>query len=408
MGQISMEELEALTRSASHLDRSSPDTQDMPNLSELRTQGGSGAAPHNTVSPLSDKAPQVIDVAFEELEAPNEYYLRGALKHIQKEHLTSRALLVHQLQSLLPPNTIGLPEQLYRADMLSPGDFEPLKKYWDLQVNKEPVPQELREELDNLEALIQSARVQMIYDEGFPAIDGIPIWQPLPWEPQEAHQAFQIYLEQAIDSPEDLKAPNARSLQNLKHIPYEISAEWFRLYSWQLRIKCWELYKAAVNHNTKIRRQLTLDDYIYRKASSMLTTVLQHWSKLPDEAFANMSPDKFVAMFEKLTKIQRESVGLLKSTDQIPHTTVNIQATMQQVAQVAKESEGIQERALDPLFDSPEGLEAAQHFLIAAQGQELNQNPKILTNARQIEHKTAQNRANPDDLDEEVDSLLGG
>ncbi len=120
--------------------------------------------------------------------------------------LENKAALVRHLAAKVARNQYGLPEGIYRPDLLpdplfpqhsleepvAPGSKEgatngELVPSHSLQVEP-PVPTNEVSDLD-------VAYVPLAYVEGFPTLpEGLPFWHQLDWEPVAAYEVFQSYL----------------------------------------------------------------------------------------------------------------------------------------------------------------------------------------------------------------------
>lgn len=143
--------------------------------------------------------------------------------------------MVKSAAKLLPINSYGLPEGIYRPDLLpnifkplelnEPPEFlaEPLKdtegisSLEEIEVNLADEPPEASALQGALsKASLTSAFSPLCYSEGFPAQEGgRPFWTQLEFEPLEAYQAFEEYLVQGLTGvrqlfllPNILNGPN--------------------------------------------------------------------------------------------------------------------------------------------------------------------------------------------------------
>ena len=227
-----------------------------------------------------------------------------------ERHFQSKAEAVRSAMKLLPRNSFGLPEGIYRSDLI-PTTFG--------------------------EHHLEAAFVPLTYAEGFPTLpNGLPVWAELEFEPQDAYFTFERYLRQplggngarqlfvlhqeitqeatkSITAAEILKdgAPNLAQLQ-----------EFFDLYHWGVRAKAFDLFETAVIRRERMRRALTTEDRHFVVAQRLLDTVMGKMGIDPNtlqmdllseqaiEFWSDVTPKVAIDLLDRLTKLQRVSVGL--------------------------------------------------------------------------------------------------
>jgi hypothetical protein len=273
--------------------------------------------------------------------------IAGPVRNIQYSQIKDRKSLLEQLSKTIPINPYGLPEFLYRPDLLDPQHFDHY-----------PTVSEARQLQDEL----GSAILTLNYGEGYPSLpSGMPLWSRFEWENDDGYNIFTEYLEQ----------PGARSLHMLQGVDLELSLEWFTLNYWSWRAKSFDLYQAAHEQRLRVRRILSTEGSHYDLADKLLKQVRSRINTFNEEDLEQIDPMTAVNMMEKLVRVQRVSLGLPAngSTDE---TRVGIRTPLpidQQMRRLTKDAVYDEQRRqddtdIDILRDSPEALEMAQDLIL--------------------------------------------
>mgnify|MGYP000110727838 CR=1 FL=1 len=287
--------------------------------------------------------------------------LVGPLKYIVLENCTSTARLVEMLSRAIPLNQYSLPEYIYRVDCLDTKYFTNLLQ--STTTISFPPDKAQASNLDEATSMLESAIVHFKYTEGFPAFEnGMPFWQQLSFEPDEAYRAFVEYLELG----------GARQIHKLISYDIDIVNEYFHTFYWNWRVVAFDLYRAVHHQRQKIQRMITTEDDHYIKSQRFFKKVTDWLEKanLDDEELG-MTPEKAVNMMEKLVKIQRISVGLTatgeskESTTPRPETPVNV--LVQTIGNTHVSTKHDDDEDLDDLYNNPDAIEHAQSMIIEMQ-----------------------------------------
>lgn len=301
----------------------------------------------------------------------------GPLRSIDYRRLNDRAQLLEQLALTLPVNEYNLPTHVYRPDMLDLDAFVEALKPPDSSTptTQAPIERDRQVCIQNLVGQLDAAVVHLYYAEGFPTLsNGIPFWQNLTFEPKEAYDAFIDYLELG----------GARQISQLHSYNLDTIREYFHLYYWGLRVKAFDLYRVAHAQKLKVQRMISTEDTHYRMAEKLMAKVFTY---LEDAEFneETLTPDKAVAMMEKLVKIQRISVGLPAAGESRENTAVRTpQSTtviMQQISKGNEAAERPADSGMELLLEDQSSIDLAQELIIRRQSahneQDIQENREI-------------------------------
>jgi hypothetical protein len=306
-----------------------------------------GASPGTTRND-QDQQPENTeqDEAATHIQLPSTIY--GPIRTIQYSHIIDRRSLMDQLSKTIPLNQYGLPEFLYRPDLLNPDDFKTyptVEKAWKLQET------------------LNAAIIHIAYHQGFPTFaEGLPIWTPFPFETDEAQRAFAEYLE----------LEGVRSIHMMISWSIDDLMEWMILNSWVPRAKAFDLYRMAYAQRKRQQRILTTEENHYEEADKLLKVATRKLGSLTQEDLDNMSIIEAAKVFDIATKIQRVSLGLPAQGAADPRTlkdTRRVKPVEEQMREIADAGNAELHRKdmeeIDLLRDgSPEAIEAAQGLLL--------------------------------------------
>ena len=299
--------------------------------------------------------------------SPPQQTLVGPLRFIDPRTCTSLRRAVEQLSRGLPLTEVELPEYIFRADMLDFGiisrvvaQFRNVSSIAGATTASIAPAQAPVEGIEDVNSMLDAAMLALDYSEGYPKLaSGMPFWNQLDFESSEAYQAFINYIELG----------GARQLSSL--ISYDLNdlQEWFHLHYWSYRVKAYDMFRVVNHHKMKLQRMLLVEDDHYEKARRIMKKLDDYVAtmEIDDE---NMTPDRAVAMLEKLVKIQRISVGLPAQGESkenpAPRMTVNVQQLMQEANSGNRTQESTDDPA-DLLMDDPDSVELAQELIIRMQ-----------------------------------------
>lgn len=151
--------------------------------------------------------------------------------------------LIKNLTEACPLSALGLPDGLYRPDLLA------LPEITEGSV----ISKELPPPCDT-----QVAWISFDFVDGYPTLppNTHPIWDKLDFEPLDSYNAFMHYLEQGID--------DVRSLQNTQDAFKTLPLSEFRIvYYYDLRCKAYDLYKLAYSKHIRAKRIMQSGDDYY-------------------------------------------------------------------------------------------------------------------------------------------------
>lgn len=291
----------------------------------------------------------------------------GPLRKLNPRHLNNRLELMAQLNTpdFLQMNQFGMPDYIYRVDVLSHTDFAYLRL---LAEDPEAVVNrvKVRQMLDILGAAVY----QLSYTEGFPTLGPTikPFWAQLEWEEDAAYASFVNYLSMA--GIRQLKVVG--TLTTSYGTPDDRSlAEWYNYYYWPLRVKSYDLFRAVQHQKLKESRILECENEHYEMADKLLRKVTALFN---DNDFVNqMSPAQAIGAIKDLAKIQRDALGLnnptlLKEPDKNIPRLRSTETLMEQSHKASTpERVGDDDAAMlaeQELLNDPDALEKAQSLLI--------------------------------------------
>lgn len=322
----------------------------------------------------------------------------GPIRHIDPATIRSRADLVGQLAKRLPLNEYSLPQYLYRPDMLDTDTvIEVLQEYYQAKRREGTIAyddttttmlsfppekaavrpagmsdEQLNERIADVVEILTAAQLPVYYDEGFPALgNGQAIWQQFDFEPADAYNAFVLYIGQE----------GVRQTSKIEGYDPSLLRDYFNMYFWPIRARALEYFRTVSHQKSKIGRMMTSEEKHYRFAEKIMAKVVKY---LEDVDFNdnNITPDKAVAMFEKLVKVQRISVGLPANGESKENTGVRsvqpVNVIMQQVTRTSAEQVGDDVsdivEAEEILMQDAETVELAQQLIVNMQDQKRSSN----------------------------------
>lgn len=303
---------------------------------------------------IEGKAEQVSSVPVKSDPKPEEYEIpAGPLRQLDHTKLNSNSQVLEQLNALLPLNKYGLPDYIYRADMIDHAMM--------LSAMQELKEDPRKEVATKVQSMLQSALVYLDFSEGFPKFEEEPLWKRLPYEPELAFQAFMAYIQ--LEGVRDLN-----DLVGYKPADLMI---WYHTYLWAHRVKAYDMYLIVHHQRLKLRRALGMEDNHYQVAGEMIQTVLGKIRQGGDDFWAQLKPLQAATILDRMVKVQRMSVGLSaqggSSVDQMP-LIPTVQSMMEQVSEATESKDAEVKTVSDEIMESPEALEHAQDLLLTMQG----------------------------------------
>lgn len=313
----------------------------------------------------------------------------------EKLPLSQKANVIKELTRTVSTNEYGLPNHIYRADMI-PANYNELSA------------QERGEILD-------IAAQQLEYDQGFPTVaSGEPFWGKLPFETTEAYNAFVQYLELTMpeatnaNAAEEMMNPNlsantvvshnessrahTRSPIRQLHILAPIVGidtasllSYSYMFYWTQRAQAYDLFLVACHRKRKERLTLELEGQHYKMSSQLLQTS----SQILENALAEIANKDYTErditcewkmrdvtdVMWKMFQMQRISLGLSptggggKSQSSEAPQNASVEVTLKNIAaeagiQASVEEKGLDNNTSEQILQDPEALLAAQELII--------------------------------------------
>lgn len=266
--------------------------------------------------------------------------------------LHPKAELLKQLQDTIPTNEYGLPEYLYRADLIN------------AEASHDTATQDF-------------AIMQLDYSQGFAALpDGDAVWERLPYEDPMSYQAFKHYVEMPRTTDERFSAP-VRQLSILKPLTGKTANELLSLsymYYWPARARAYDLFVIASHTKSKELRVNKVENEHYTRAQKYI----EYAENFLEGVFQNpedheLTPKEAFDMMFKMMQAQRLSVGLSpngahanKDVNQVPQNA-SLEVILRTIAKNAGISGADNKEATNltqELFKDPKSLEQAQELII--------------------------------------------
>jgi len=282
---------------------------------------------------------------------------------------TALAQQMRELNARVPMNHLGLPDGIYRTDMLPARPIPPvttlgknavqasktqqtlLLTYQPNQHNSDgsitatsngfhnapesslesvsppkpalqpahsihPTPEQeqeaYRKQVAQYDRDLVAAYVNLDYAEGYPTIEGTPFWHQFAFEPSEAFLMFECYLH--------LAQAGARQLIGVLHspmlmeLPYRPTVkqleELFHIYNWAQRTRAYDMFFAAHRRKERERRSFETEDVHYAMSARLLAVCDAYLTANTEELAETMSPKAFIEFLKTAAQLQRISVGL--------------------------------------------------------------------------------------------------
>jgi hypothetical protein len=213
----------------------------------------------------------------------------------------SKGALFRKINQKLATNHLGIPDYIYRADLLPANLVD-----YSLKAQGQ---------------LLSAAAVPLTFEHGYPAFDEhTPFWSQFPYEPPDAFDAFIQFLELPEKSRSENPVRLLPSIALLVDIPLEEVIEWCHLYYWHFRARAYDLFIITCRQKQREQRMLTMEGAHYDLAERALQKVTRMLDKKLDQVLATMGTDD--EMFDEtklkdltnitdtLVRIQRVSQGL--------------------------------------------------------------------------------------------------
>ena len=330
--------------------------------------------------------------------------MSASIEQIQVEAIRS-------LTKQIPLNDFGLPTGIYRTDLLPFHDYEPNTPSLVHTNGDKPVVDTKAIDSVNSKAIavdygpdtsyriagfpakdLHNAFIPLQFDEGFPAFEnGMSFWERLEFEPIDAFQAFQKYLQMNLghapiaDTAEgeeyDGKAAGGtRSISELVTLDHPDSdilnivslyQRYYHLYYWGLRVRAYDLFRVAqFRIKQEFRAVETQADHYVQ--SQRLRHRLMQYINDEEEFWGLMTRKVAIDMMKTLTQLERISAGLPAagpvSDKAEDHSGTPFEVILRTVANSHRTDTGTtvdeEGEILDRALESPEATEVLQEIII--------------------------------------------
>jgi hypothetical protein len=301
--------------------------------------------------------------------------------------MSAKALVMKDLNRRIPINDFGLPEFIYRADLI-PG-------------NLSLMPTE--EQADHTAI----AKTTLDYSQGYPVQENAePFWGQLQNEPMEAYRAFKQYLDLPRPSEKEVAAAPVRQLHLLRTIVSMSTEELIsccHLYYWISRAQAYDLFVTASHAKRKEIRIMDVEEQHYelsKKYIAFADAVLEQMFETdletgrPQQEF---KPKEVIELMKLMMQMQRVSSGATPFGSSVPSSkdpnslppNASLEVILRTIASkagLAGSAKGDSDQELLLALESdPDTMKMAQELIIRV---DKNKNPRINTfNSEVIDHR---------------------
>jgi len=246
---------------------------------------------------------------------------------------TPKVQLISELATLTPITDTGLPEYLIRPDLLP------------IAASADSITTEV----------LHAAKIFVSYAQGYPtfAETDQPLWFQASYEPDEAFEAFETYLEQGAQK-------GFRQLVDPTNLPSDQPSltEWFYLYYWATRCQAYDAFKQVASSFLMAQRRMDMNEDHYGKGSTLLE---QAFSRLQD---TDLSAREAVEVGKFAAKLQRDAVTEFQSQSQ-SKSGINLEIAVGQGNTTTSSARNSRGAALvDKALSDPETARTLQQIII--------------------------------------------
>lgn len=294
--------------------------------------------------------------------------------------ITDKATILYNLNSQIPNTDIGLPEYIYRADLI-PGDLNDSNFDLDTNTSVEYYTPEERSQI------LESAVVILDYSQGYPTFfDGEPFWSRMQHETPDAYRAFLAYLDLPRDKTykvthsdgssnmQKVSSP-VRQLHILKDIVSIDTATlltYCHIYYWPQRTRAFDLFQVASHSKLKEQRLTKIEDEHFHKATRYIE-LADHFLEgvFADPGEHGLKPKEAMDLLIKMIQVQRVSVGApaMGSAQKDPNAlpqNASLEVVLRTIAQNAGvlKNANTEDNSVKALLEDPDSLAVAQELII--------------------------------------------
>ncbi len=267
-----------------------------------------------------------------------------------------RVRVFNTLNSEIPINEYGLPEYVYRADLV-PANLDDL-------------------EYTERDRILHSAAIDLSYREGYPTLStGRPFWARMEFEPEVLYSAFDAYLNMASEY-------GVRGLEVLSGEPginlsMQRLSEAFTYFYWAPRCRAFDLFRVAAYQKVREARIMKTSDRHYLEAERLLSNLTKFFTELDDDGnltwLKDLAPGVAVTCYEKLAKLQRIALDLPAHGSSSPqeggipqnaHLEVILRGLAQKADGDLAEVRSRTTTDISLLLENPEAARLAQELII--------------------------------------------
>lgn len=306
--------------------------------------------------------------------------------------ISKRLMTFTKLNNGIALNEYGLPKAIYQPDF---------------------IPEDLYERPANEQAeILTLSAVEVAYAEGLPVVDGVLIWENIPWEPASAYAYFSDYIRLQKDNGyrslnlllanHPTLGDNAIQQLQANQAPFTIGSrpwhvvedqikqvqserakfitelrEYYVFYCWGIRSAAFDLVAHVAYERLRERRAIETENYQYiettkllKKFEGIVEKVLNDSDKVQDLSI----PDA-IKTFKTLAELQRVSAGMpaaapIPITEQYADNSPHGQSMQTRMKHQAKRQAALEENETKPalgieqLVDDPHTLAMAQELII--------------------------------------------
>lgn len=209
--------------------------------------------------------------------------------------------LSHQRLQL---NQYGLPAAIFRPDLLPTTEAALVAPRG---------PNQAALDLDG--EVWDNAQLNISYAEGFPTIDGSPIWECLDFESVQLFKVFKKYLA-LRESHDGMRALYLQEQMKGNTYSREELNDMFFTYYWPQRAAAYDLFHNDVAERKREHRTVRLDGQMFDQAKALNEIATDYMKS--DEFTELMTPDIAMKLHGMSIKHQRLSLGLNPSGPAAP------------------------------------------------------------------------------------------
>jgi len=346
--------------------------------------------PSHAYRPHSDQIIPIQSAVIDPSNGPSRREVLERANQINVARATpeTRVGVIANLLGNVPQNELGLPTFIYRPDIIPPD--------LDTYTAEQRV------------GILQAASVNLTFEQGYPTLEnGQIFWSRFPWEPLDAFEMFQKYVEMPTLHTEITTSSGApvnkgvqdasnvqiavRDLSSLAQLyaPAEVKfsktpattiaqfektiKEWAILYCWHSRVKAYDLYIAAAYRKWREQQTYAVEQSHFKISKRLLelaNTELVERLQDPEQKL-EMKPKDLLDIVKSMAQLQRISLGLSANGDRNGENgetpkNASLEVTLKSIAKTAGEEARIMQNTdqIQSILEDPDALVKAQELII--------------------------------------------